>query len=393
MLRIFKNYDGRVTEITSMLQSVNLSRSLTEVSRKLECTMLYPIQDIYQPHFQVGASTKVWVTLDNKEIFRGVVIDRSISSNDTLSFTAFDYGWYLNKNKVTYNFSNTTADRAVRQILKEIGIEANKITESNIKLRWLIAQKSVYDAIMELYTQVSKQTKKKYFICMSGTKVNVVELGSKLTNHTINKDTEPNLINFEYKDSMQNVVNRVKIYDDKNNYKSLIEDKKSITRYGIIQDNIVKEKDKDSTVIARNMLKGLEKEVTCTVLGNWDYRTGYAAKVNIRDIESLRNVLMYIIEDSHTWDMSTGTYTTDLTLSYYKKMDIKDSNDTVKFDTKLKKEVIRADKKKKALEKKKIREAKRKERQRKALEKKKLKQYKSKNKIKIKKKKVKKNEK
>jgi len=173
MIRIYKNYNGRTSEITNFCTSVTLSGSLTEVSRKLECTCFYKIWDHNHVNEQIGPITKVWATLDNKEIFRGIVIDRSISSDETLTFTAFDYAFYLMKNKVTYNFRNITANNATKKILSEIGVEAGSIASSNIKINRLIAQKTVYDSIMELYTQVSKQTGKQYYIYMTGLKVNI----------------------------------------------------------------------------------------------------------------------------------------------------------------------------------------------------------------------------
>ncbi|AJA42599.1 xkdQ protein (endogenous virus) [Clostridium phage phiCT453B] len=359
MIRIFKNYNGKVGEITKFCTSITMSRSITEVSRKLECTIMYPLTDPYQVRQQIGVATKVWATLDNKEIFRGIVIDREINDNDELHFIAFDYAFYLTKNKVTYNFSNTTADRAVKQILGEIGVQTGNIVTSNIKLRWLIAQKSVYDAIQELYTQVSKQTGKQYFIVMSNTKVNVIEMGSKLTSKIIKpaRDVftgDGNLLNFSYKDSMENMINRVKIYDDKNNYLNKVENASDIKYYGILQDNYVKEKDKNATIVAKNMLHGIDRDISVEVLGDYNYRTGYAVNVQIPYISTLKNTLMYIKGDAHTWDIESNTFTTQLELSYINKMDTKESDDTLKFDTKMKKQAIREAKKKQRLAKKKV---------------------------------------
>lgn len=145
MIRILKSYDNIVHEITDLCKSVSLSNSLTSVSRQLSCSIYYSITDrknnILLGKMQIGAGTKVWITLNNKEIFRGVVIDRTLTSEDTLEFTAFDYAYYLNKNTITKNYNNITADSATRDILSEIGVEAGIIATSNIKLRYLLAQK------------------------------------------------------------------------------------------------------------------------------------------------------------------------------------------------------------------------------------------------------------
>ncbi|MHB9947322.1 terminase [Clostridium botulinum] len=329
MIRIYKNYNGRTSEITNFCTSVTISGSLTEVSRKLECTCFYRIWDHNHVNEQIGPITKVWAVLDNKEIFRGIVIDRSINSDETLTFTAFDYAFYLVKNKVTYNFKNITANNATKKILSEIGVQAGSIASSNIKINRLLAQKTVYDSIIELYTQVSKQTGKQYYIYMAGLKVNVGELGKNVSSKPIKPTSDVfhgdgNMLSFEYKDTMSNMVNRVKIYNDKNGYIGKVENSSMIKTYGILQDNYVKEEDKNSNIVARNMLHGLDREFNCSTIGDYNYRTGYAVNIKLFAINNLTNVKMYVITDSHTWDMDNGTYITNLDLSYVNKMDAKE---------------------------------------------------------------------
>ena len=76
MIRVFKTYDNKTSEITDLLKSISLSNSLTSVSRQLSCSIYYSITDrknnILLGKMQVGTGTKVWVTLDDKEIFRGI---------------------------------------------------------------------------------------------------------------------------------------------------------------------------------------------------------------------------------------------------------------------------------------------------------------------------------
>ncbi|WP_231159239.1 XkdQ/YqbQ family protein [Clostridium botulinum] len=383
MIRIFKSYDNKIYEITDLCKSISINGNLKGVARQLSCSIYYSITDrknnILLGKMQIGSGTKVWATLDDaKEIFKGIVVDRTLTSEDSLEFTAFDYAYYLNKNTITKNYNNITADSATRDILGEIGVQVGSLASSNIKLRYLLAQKKVYDAIMELYTQVSKQTGKQYFIAMDGTKVDVGEMGGVLSSQIIKPASDPNtescdgnLISFSYKDSMGNMINRVKIYDENNNYISQVQNNEEIAYYGILQDNYVKEKDKDANVVAKNKLHGIDREVNCSVLGNWDYRTGYAVHTQIPYVDILSNAKMHIIADTHTWDVETGEYTTELTLNFVCKMDAKESDDTQKFDTKQEKKAVRE-------EKKQLREKKRAERKAKAEAKKKTKKGKKK---------------
>ena len=331
MIRIFNNYKGQVQELTQFCTSVSIGGSLSEVARKLEVNMFYKIWDKYQINKQVGVGNIVWATLDNKEIFRGVVIDRSLSANEELNFTALDFAYYLTENKVTRNFKNTTVMSAVRDICKEVGVKVDSLSNSNIKINRLIAQKPVYDAIMELYTQVSKQTGRRFYILMTGVGLNVPDIGSFKCDKVIKlcRDiytTDGNLLNLRFKDTMGDMINRIKVYDDKNNLIDTIQNDNMIKAYGILQENYVKEEDKNYKIVANNMIHGVDYEIECEVLGNYEYLTGKEVTIQVPFISTLANRKMYINADNHTWDIETGTFTTNLTLSYTKDMDLKEGD-------------------------------------------------------------------
>ena len=93
---------------------------------------------------------------------------------------------------------------------------------------------------------------------------------------------------------MENMVNKVKIYDDKNNYLSCVSNSAEVNDYGLIQDNYTKETDKDSHTVATGMLTGIEQDVTIPALGNWDCRTGYAVNTEIVYVSNLQKSVMFI---------------------------------------------------------------------------------------------------
>ncbi|WP_034438828.1 XkdQ/YqbQ family protein [Clostridium ihumii] len=329
MIRIFNSYKMQAQELTQFCTSINICGSLSEIARKLEASMFYKIWDKHQINKQVGVGNLVWATLEGKEIFRGIVIDRSINANEELNFTAFDLAYYLTKNKVTRNFKNTTVMSAVQDICKEVGVRVDSLSNSNIKINRLIAQKTVYDAIMELYTQVSKQTGRRFYILMTGVGLNVPDIGAFKCDKVIKpcKDVftaDGNLLNLGFKDSMGNMINRIKVYDDKNNLIDTIQNVTMIKSYGVLQDNYVKEEDKNYKIVANNMIHDVDTEIECEVLGNYEYLTGREVTVQVPFISKLANRKMYVNADTHTWDVETGTFATQLTLSFSKDMDLKE---------------------------------------------------------------------
>ena len=326
MIKLYSLYNGATYDITNFIKSISNSGDKMQAARKLDITLVYPIWDRNQPRTQIGPGTKVWLLLEGKEIFRGIVWNRDInSSGEDLPFVAYDYLIYLTKSKVTYNFVNITPEDATRKICSELGIDVGDLASTGIPVKRLIAQKTGYEAIMEMYTQVSKTNGKKYIPVMDGTKLSIIEKGNVVADYTLRSRLDGkgnNMLSTSYRDTMDGMVNKVKIYDDKNNYVSEVSNG-SIDEFGLIQDNYTKEADKDSNVVATGMLTGIQQDITIQALGNWGCRTGYAVNTEIFYIDILQNAVMFIEGDTHTWEVGTGKYTMSLNLSFKNAMDSK----------------------------------------------------------------------
>lgn len=325
MIKLYSLYNGVVTDITSVIKSISSTGDKSQVARRLDITLAYPIWDRNQPRTQIAPGTKVWLLKDGQEIFRGVAWDRTIdSANEEMPYIAYDYLIYLTKSKVTYNFVNITPEDATRKICTELGIDAGNIASTGLKFSRLLAQKTGYEAIMEMYTQASKVNGKQYIPVMSGTTLNVIEKGKVVAGYTLVSQLDGkgnNMLSTNYHDTMDSMINKVKIYDSNNAYTGEVSNDTQINDFGLLQDNYTKEADKDSNVVAKGMLTGIVQDVTIPALGNWDCRTGYAVNTEIFYISNLQSAVMYIDGDTHTWVPGTGEYTMSLNLSYKNSMD------------------------------------------------------------------------
>jgi len=328
MIKLYALYNGSIEDLTNSVTSINSTGDKAQAARKIDVALAYPIWDNAQPRPQVSPGTRVWMLLDGKEVFRGIAWDRVLDSADQAqTFTAYDYLIYLTKSKVTYNFVNVTPEEATRTVCAELGITAGSIASTGIKINRLIAQKTGYETIMEMYTQASKTNGKLYIPVMDGTKLSVIEKGSVVADYTLKSragDMTSNVISTNYRDTMDSMVNKVKIYDDKNAYVSEVSNSAEVNGYGLLQDNYTKEADKDSRTVATGMLTGIQQDVTIPALGNWDCRTGYAVNTEIVYVSNLQKSVMYIDGDTHTWVPGTGMYTMSLNLSYKNLMDGKE---------------------------------------------------------------------
>lgn len=325
MIKVFINYEGKTSEITEFITDLSISGSLSEVSRSVNCSIIYPMLDRFQSKNQISPGTHVWIHLDNQEIFRGIVIDRDLNSSDSLSFTAYDYAYYLTRNTITKNFKNITADNAVKQLLREIDLKHDYIISSAIKINYIMESESVYEGIQNLYKQVGDMNHKEYFTYMNRDKVCVGELGREFAPEIIRpcRDVftgDGNMLSFQYRDSMDSMINKVIIYDENNNYKGVVQNDYNIKHYGTLQDNYTVEEKKDPYIVARNMMSDIEREFNCEVVGDYNYITGKSVYLRLPNINHLNGAIMHIIGDSHTWDMDSGKFFTQLQLKYVRQI-------------------------------------------------------------------------
>lgn len=327
MIKVISLYHGSIgdvkTDITAFCKSISISGSVDSPVRKCDGTIAYPIFDSNQPRTQIGPSNIIWI-YDETEglIFQGIVFDRQLNSNQELSFTAYDFMIYLTKSKASYNFENITPESITKKVCAEVDIGVGDLAATGISINRIVQQESLYDIIMECYSQASSRDNKNYVPIMQGDKFSVIEKGQILSGYTLN--IEENVINTTYKDNIDNMINRVKIYDDQGNYVDVVENSDTFNDYGILQGTYQVEQDKSSNTIASNMLHGVDRTVDIEAIGNLKCIAGYAVRTKIWYVSSLSDATLYIDADNHTWDMGTGKYTMQLTLNFSNKMDFKE---------------------------------------------------------------------
>lgn len=328
MIKVYVLYGNKTIDLTPFLKSVSISGDKEQIARRLEVTIHYSIWDKNHSTVQVAPGSKAWVLFGNTQIFYGIVWDRELNSTEELVFTAFDYLIYLQQSAVTYNFKNILVESGIRTILNNLGLPIRSIVSTGVKTSRILQNKTGYEAVMELLTQASKINRKQYILLNDRKETSVIEKGKVVTDFIVKssnkEEMDCNVINTNYKDTMSNMVNRVMIYDDKNNYIGKVDNPSTFGYFGIIQKSYQKEKDKNYNIVAQNMLHGIDKTVNIECLGNWSCRTGFAVKTQIFYLNNLQNKVMYIDADTHTWEVATNKYTMQLTLSYENKMDIKE---------------------------------------------------------------------
>lgn len=305
-----------IYKITEYVASINWGGSKDEVARKVELSMLNPVTDPHIKKMTLKLGSMIYLyDDDNKEIFRGYIIDREMGSNETVSYTAYDLLYYTLKSKATYKFKKKKPEEVAKAVCKDMKIPVGTVSKTGKKYNLLMKDKTIYEIIMASYTKAKKSTGNKYHMSTKQGKLYVTKMGDSWFNLELSESS--NIISSSTKESLSEVVNKVKIYNDKGKLLKVVQNETSVVKYGIFQHTYTKEKDKDPTNSAKAMLKGISRTMEIECIGYVGCITGKCVK--IKDSTTGHEGKFYITADTHTWQ--DGVHTMKLSLSLTNAMD------------------------------------------------------------------------
>lgn len=250
----------------------------------------------------------VYLYNDKKLLYIGTITTREKTGEvGETSYTSMDFMVHLLRSSGTYKFKEKTPEGIVKKVCGDVKISVDNLakTKTNIP-KILFVDQPLYDIIVKAYRKARAKTKKNYMPVMSGKKLSVIEKG-KSCGVTLNKEEDITAIS--YSDTTDNMVNLVKIYDDKHKNLGKVESKTNTSKYGIFQSTYTKEKGVNAKDEAKSMLVGITKEYSIEAIGNIKAVSGKTIKVK----DGLYNGTFHITSDTHTF--SNGVHTMSLSLS------------------------------------------------------------------------------
>lgn len=307
-------------DITEYVVSIEWSGSKPQATRKLGIQVANAPYDknIKQLNIKLGETLYMYSDDMKTEYFRGFVIERERSSKTgTITYTAYDIAYYLTKSSATYNFKGKTAEKITKVVCEDFKIPVGSLAKTGHSQKLIVKNCKIYDIIMKAYTQAHQVTKKLYMVKASKGKLNVVEYGATICTYELTEDT--NIYSSSYKESLNNMVNKVRIYDGDGKQIGVVENKTN-QKYGIFQKTYTKEKDKNATTAAKSLLTGVEKTATIEAIGMMSAVTGNG--ITVVDSATGLKGLFWIIADTHKW--VKGVHTMTLSLEFKKSMDTKE---------------------------------------------------------------------
>lgn len=300
-------------DITEIVTNINWSGDYKQASRILNFNIAVSPTDYFLPTVTLAMEDSVKVLDDKgKEIWQGYVFgkDKSISSSE-MSITCYDGLIYLIKSKHNYNFANMTPQAITKKVAGDFNIKLGKL-ESGSPLDRIFEGETIYNIIMTAYTIESEKSGKLFMPKMIEGKLNVILKGDHVAKFEL--DAKTNLIDSSYGESMENSINKVKIFDIEGNEKGEV----NLSGFsGILQDVYKEEEGVDINTGAKALLKPIEKTASIEALGDFECITGNA--VIIKEPFTGLSGLFYIDNDSHTFE--NDQHMMSLGLSFINIMD------------------------------------------------------------------------
>ena len=277
-----------------------------------------PIDRRFQnPNIKLG--DKVYFSADGA-VFTGFITDiEKKSTIGEVTYTAKDIVYHLLKSNGTFNFKNTTPESITKTVCSNIGSPIGSLLQSNVNIPSMIVNNcSYYDIIIKAYTR-AYESKGIYFMVTvdNNNQISVIE---KWKHCGRVLDTMNDIIDSKYSANINNVVDKVVIYDSKNQRIGTVTDDNLISKYGIFQQVYTEQEGVYAQDAARSMLKDKEESASISAIGDVSCISG--REVSIEDKEIGLTGIYYIKSDSHKF--SNGIHTMDLDLRFKKYQETSD---------------------------------------------------------------------
>lgn len=286
-------------DVTQLVKNVVWSGADDNVARKLEFNLISSPIDPNIPKVIIQLGDFIQLYEGKKELFQGFIWNREMSYDGSyIKFTAFEGSIYLKRNWASYNFKNMLPEDIATYICNDFNIPAGKMAETGVPQSFIVlGEKDLYDIIMTGYELAGVELKREYKIMMNEGKVEVIEKDKTVLKGNLKSS---DLTNTSISETLDRMVNVVKIIDGEGNTIGEINNAEWLEKYGSFQKVIKFEEGKNIMGMAENLLQGVEQNIELDFYGDSKYISGHAVEVE----ESYTGVvgIFRIIEDTHTWE-------------------------------------------------------------------------------------------
>ena len=233
-----------------------------------------------------------------ERLFEGVVLLRSLGSEDkTLSFTAYDYGFYLQRNDGTFRFTGAPPEEITRLVCASREVPVAALPATGVPIRRKFAGVGLSEIIRTAWSLAGERNGKVYAIRYTPAGLLVKERREDGAGLVLRGGS--NLMDAATREDASRMVNSAAIYDRSGNLIRRTGDTESQRLYGVMERHIPSGEDAEAR--ARRVLEEgrLQRTVTVNVLGDTSLLTGET--VVVREERTGLSGVFWIDADVHTW--------------------------------------------------------------------------------------------
>ncbi len=309
--------NGSSYDITDAVTRIEWSGSASQAARQLSFDYINAPFDSYNLP-TVSTGDVVSFTPDEEEVFYGQIFGSEKSSVvGTITFTAYDMMRNLLESTGQYNFKNVTPEAVAQKVCSDAQIPIQSVYGTGVNIASMLCDDmSLYDVIMAAYTKAYRITGDKYFPMIYQRGFGVYRSEWIVAGYTIADDE--NLTSSSISETMDNIVNQVKIYDSNGNQIGEVKDDGSQGTYGVFQKTYKQEEGVNPQSGAQALLSVTPSQsikisavgdpncLSCYFVLVSDGATGLAGKY-------------WISSDKHVWE--NNAHTMELELRFDSIMD------------------------------------------------------------------------
>ena len=301
-----------MTNITPLVGTISWRSNINELGEQLDFDIAFN-DARYFPKSPVDIGSLMMLKNEDKEINRTMVVKENIPGRSPRTYNCFDFAFYLNKSKDTYQFNKTNSSTAINEVLKRAGIAVGRVSIPNISVTQIYQDKAHSEVLKDILDLVEKETGVKCRMEMRLGKIYIekqkdliIKPKFKLASNIAPELCVDAISNPNRTRSIEEMKNSVKIIftdDKKVKVVANVKNDNLINQYGLLQEvtSVNKEDVAQAKNIANNMLKELGKvfeENSITVPGHDDIRAGRILEIE-EPITGMKG--QYLIESAqHT---------------------------------------------------------------------------------------------
>lgn len=313
-MKLMRTNAKNTQDLTNMVARCVWSGDINSCCRTLEFDLvcIAGASDLPTAEIELGDHIAFY---EDAQLFDGFVFSVQKATNDrTKTIRCFDRGIYLNRNQAYYRFQDTTPEAVTKRIAADFDFPLGDIAETGHRFSRNYLGQVLYKIIATGYTLASASTGEKYHIGFELDKLTVRKKQQDANTLVIRGGS--NLLTASVTESIEKLINRVRIVDENYNLVATEEDAAN-SKYGSFQN--VLQQSEDSTEQAKALLEdnGPTQKVTLSCMGDVRSVTGRA--VVIQESHTGLWGLFWIESDTHTW--ADGIYTNKLVVHFKNVMD------------------------------------------------------------------------